>query len=92
MGGLEDVFAPRRDALDIAPGSVAYEGVVSTAPAAVDDTMLVTLPGVDGGEHEFGPCPWGPERAAGLPAEGDRVLVMFSDDGDPWVVMWWGAS
>lgn len=89
MGGLEDVFAPRRDSLDIAPGSVSYDGTVSDAPASVTDTMLVTIDGIDGGEHEYGPCPWGPERAAGLPAVGDRVLVAFSDNGEPWVTMWW---
>lgn len=40
----------------------------------------------------FGPCPW-PSRHDGaglvLPARGDRALVAFSDDNQPWVVAWW---
>jgi hypothetical protein len=36
----------------------------------------------------IGPCPWGPLRSR-LPKRGDRCLVLFDDNNEPWIVMWW---
>jgi hypothetical protein len=59
---------------------VALEGVVKELDG---DTLVVTIPSFDDGRHSFR-CTWGPR--IGTPAEGDRCLVVVSDEGDTWVV------
>lgn len=66
---------------------VAYEGMIAADALDLDDAVTVTLSDFDDGRQVFGPCPWMP-RGELLPSRGDRALVVFSDDGDPWIVAW----
>lgn len=63
----------------IAPGAWEAEVV-----GVDEDGVVVKLPGYDG-RHDFGPCPY--VAPAGEPAVGDRVLAVFSDDREPWVLV-----
>lgn len=67
------------------PGQL-HAGFVTVAPVLETDGVMVSLPGLTPG-HEYGPCPWMP-RGVDAPAVGDRVLVGFDDDSEPWVVVW----
>lgn len=71
---------------DPRPPLGAYAGEIA-ADAEVDEPVPVTLGAFDGGLHLFGPCPWMP-RGDVLPTRGDRCLVVFDDDGAPWVIAW----
>lgn len=56
-------------------------------PALTDDGWLrVELDGAPGAVHE---CPW-PQY--GAPAPGDAAVVMESDAGNYWVMVWWAQS
>lgn len=70
----------------------AYAGEFATSAESTLDEVTVLLPGVDGGVNRFGPASWMPRvDDAGetvYPTRGDACLVMFDDDGDPWVVAW----
>jgi hypothetical protein len=39
--------------------------------------------------YKIGPCPYPLRGAAGLPAKGNRALVITSDENEPWIVAWW---
>lgn len=62
-------------------------GFVVTVPATVADPFTVRLPSF-GADFVFEIVYWVP-RGAALPGVGDRVLVVFDDEGEPWVTAWW---
>lgn len=66
---------------------VLCDGVIASPPDA-DGLVEVTIPGF-ADDLRFGPCPYNP-RGAGEPLRGDRCLVAFDDNGDPWVVSYEG--
>lgn len=41
-------------------------------------------------ERIWGPCWWGAEHGATLPAHGNEVVVAFDDQGIPTVISWQG--
>lgn len=51
-----------------------------------DGRVLVVL-GAFGDAHTWGPCPAMP-RGALAPEVGGACLVVFDDDGQPWVPAW----
>jgi hypothetical protein len=49
--------------------------------------MFVTIDDFAEGKQRFGPCYWTPQ-GSNLPVRGDKVLVAFDSNQEPWVVMW----
>ncbi len=105
MGGFEDILEPRGGSsvegadLNVEPASAAQAGpfmcTINGAPDSIDAEVFLVCDGIDGGEHLIGPARWAPRvDAVGdtvTPVAGDEALVMFDDNGDPWVVVWWEA-
>lgn len=99
MAGLEDLFRPRGvigagNTSEIPP--VALYGVFATTLVSVLDPAFVTLPSVDTGLVQHGPAAWIPRiNDAGdpvYPEAGNICLLVFDDDDQPWVAVWWPAS
>lgn len=89
MVGLDELFRnTERDALE---RPAAVKGTIASEPATAAERVYVTVEAFDGGENRHGPCAWTP-RGALLPEAGDEALVVFDEQGDPWVVAWWPSS
>lgn len=65
------------------------EGVVDSNPADETEEVWVLIPRKDGGKSRYGPCPGWVPRLAALPTKGDRALVGFDDENEPWLLAWW---
>ena len=89
MDHLTELFrSTERDAAD---RPAAVKGIINGDPATDAERVYVLVPAFDGGEHQHGPCPWTP-RGSARPSTGDDALVVFDEQGDPWVVAWWPSS
>jgi hypothetical protein len=76
---------PDRPDLPVQEGG--HAGRVHTAPASTTARLLVTLTALpDGAPLE---ALWQPRAHQDLPSEDDRCLVVFDDDGEAWVPVWW---
>lgn len=71
------------------PPATPQHGIVVTVPATAADPFTVRLPNFDA-DFVFEIVYWMP-RGVALPAVGDRVLVVFDEEGEPWVPAWWPA-
>lgn len=67
----------------VPPNPQCFEGTVMDTAASLTDEVRVRLD--VGGFADR--CPWVP-RGALKPVEGDRALVTYSDQGQPWIVCW----
>jgi hypothetical protein len=65
----------------------SWPGKVAVAPTSISDKMFVTIDDFAEGKQRFGPCYWTPQ-GSNLPVRGDKVLVQFDSNQEPWVVMW----
>jgi hypothetical protein len=65
-------------------------GVVTTPPADTADELQVVIPDFSS-DHVFEIRRW-QSRGGTLPAEGDEVLVVRDEQGEPWVPAWWPAA
>lgn len=98
--GIEELFTAQRSVTgeQISAPPSAYDAIINTTPATVDDEVMVTIEGIDGGLHEFGPCRWSPRKGPTygewivLPQKGDEAIVMFTDQQKAWIVEWWPVS
>ena len=83
--------ARRQQPVEAAPFALAYEAVIASTPGDAEELVSVTVDGIDEGEHVFDEAPWTPRGGAvqEIPEVGNRALVVFSDDGRPWVIAWW---
>lgn len=85
---------PRRD-LDDIEMPTTYSGEVVQGATLVTDQVFVQLDHVDQEDDDdispipqrVGPCTWS-SRGVDFPKVRDRVLVAFSDSGEPWLVEW----
>lgn len=68
----------------------ARSGYVTRAPAALGDPFMVAVPDFDT-RHVYEIRRWA-SRGATLPAEGDEVLVVEDERGEPWVSAWWPVA
>lgn len=72
------------------PVLVTARGVVTRAPASVDDGMeVVCTEHLSPYAHQIPPHNWAPMGSA-RPARGDSCLVVFDELGDAWVAVWHG--
>lgn len=69
-------------------GSTPHYGTIATD--AVDFTTLIQfiLPDFDD-EQRWGPCRWMPRDSVSLPQRGDKCLVVFDNQMNPWILAWW---
>lgn len=69
----------------------AWAGEIASAPSG--GTVDVKLTGYDK-KLRFEDCPYMPRAATNpddppdQPARGDKALIVFDDNNDPWVVCW----
>lgn len=68
----------------------AVEGRVANDVADAADDLYVILPSYST-RQLWGPCFFAP-KAGQLPAEGDLCLVVFDEERDPWVSVWWNGN
>lgn len=64
-----------------------FQGIVTDAPATVNDRVAVTLPGFST-TQKFAGCRWARD-GENLPARGDICLCTFDDLGELWIAVWW---
>lgn len=65
-----------------------WRGTVAADVADFADKMYVIMPDFD--PHlKIGPARWQARDAVSLPAKGDDCLVIFDNDREPWVPVWW---
>lgn len=66
---------------------------VSTNAQGLSDPVYVTVPYFDGGQSEFGPCPWTPrplpDGTVDMPNKGDHALIVLDEEDDAWIITWW---
>lgn len=86
---IDDLFTPTER--DQRERPAAVRGTIASAPIDSTTKVYVTIESFDGGENRHGPCRWMPRLISG-PAVGDEALVVFDEQGDPWVVAWWPSS
>jgi hypothetical protein len=90
----DEAVDPRRDLAEIEMPTT-YTGEVIQGASTLGDPVFVQLDNVDEEDDDdisptpqrVGPCSYSP-RGVDLPKVGDRVLVAFSDNGEPWLAEW----
>lgn len=60
----------------------AFEGWAANDLESLDDELYVIIPAFDE-RHRFGPCPF---LGGELPDRGDRCLVLFNEEREPWAL------
>lgn len=66
-----------------------WAGRIASAPADQSVKVQVVIPGLSP-ELRIGPCRWMPRGSViTMPARGDDCLVVFDNNGEPWVICWW---
>lgn len=67
-------------------------GKFATTPNE-DEAAYVLIKHLDDEKHRIGPCPWSPRLLDaghyGVPERGDRCLVAFTEEDEPWIIEWW---
>lgn len=66
----------------------SYSGRIATAPADLDERVFVIVPAFSD-DYRFGPCRWQARDTISLPAVGDWCLVVFDENQEPSVPLWW---
>ena len=94
MGIEELVPDPRgRPLLPSLGGPTVAAAVIASDPADANDEVFVKLPYIDDGKFLHGPCPWMARIVDGanygIPTTGDRAIVAFTEEKEPWIIMWW---
>lgn len=74
-------------------GNLLLQGTVASNPVDVDDPAYVVVPSRSP-IHRWGPAPYSPRIEPGgatyaIPSRGDRCLVAFDDEDQPWIIEWW---
>jgi hypothetical protein len=83
---LGDLFTVR----GTTPRSPFIEGIVANSPADKHDQLEVRLRRFDGGRTRF-PCDGWTPRDGDLPSRGDKCLVVQSNLGRYWCLVWMTA-
>lgn len=65
-----------------------WHGKIASNPPDFKTRVYVTIPDLDP-DLKIGPARWQTRDPIGLPVKGDDCLVIFDNDREPWVVMWW---
>jgi hypothetical protein len=65
----------------------AWRGVIAATVNDFSDKVYVTIPTL--GNLRLGPCRWQSRDGVSFPARGDFCLVIFDNDNEPWVAVWW---
>ena len=87
-----DELIPKSASVDNAtPAVQVWAGKIAENAESADDRIYVIIPGADGSQHRHGPCGFDP-RGVQLPEKGDDCLIVFDEDGDPWIVSWTPAD
>lgn len=79
------LFEPPRRGLNVLQ---IWSGIIAAAPPDFDEKVFVLIPG-EFGETRIGPCMWQARNTVDLPARGDVCLVVFDQNNQPFVPLWW---
>jgi hypothetical protein len=71
-----------------------YLAEINNTPTSDGQDLFVTIEGIDGGQHAWGPCYGWESRitwagSASHPYKGASALVQFDDDHNVWLLAWW---
>lgn len=65
-----------------------WKGIIATNAATLSDKVSVTIPDLDPSLRIEG-ARWQSRDAVSLPTRGDECLVIFDNDYEPWIPVWW---
>lgn len=65
-----------------------WYGIVANSPVGFASLLMVTIPSFDP-QLTWGPCFWQARDAVTLPVKGDKCLIIFDEQRQPWVIAWW---
>lgn len=92
MGHLDHTSEQRRAGSRTVEYPSGFDAIIANTAASVGDVLHVTIPSVDGGTYTYQAVAWTPRvddaGATVLPTAGDRALVVFSEQREPWIVTW----
>jgi hypothetical protein len=81
--------------LDITPPPtplpLIWEGVISDPPINFQARLNVSIPGMNP-DLNFEQIRWQARDSFSLPESGDECLVIFDNNREPWVPVWWPAD
>lgn len=65
-----------------------YSGLILDTAFDLDEEVRVTIQDIDNRFVTHGPCKWQP-RGDLMPTEDDECVVIFDENGEPWIAVWW---
>jgi hypothetical protein len=65
-----------------------WRGLIAVGADLLTDPVMVTIPDMDP-DFRIGPCRWQSRDSSTLPLRGDQCLVVFDNNFEPWVSVWW---
>lgn len=65
-----------------------WSGMIAENVSDLNEKVFVTVPDLSA-DYRLGPCRWQARDETSLPARGDRCTIVFDQDQEPVVVMWW---
>lgn len=77
------------DVKPIEPAKI-YSGQILDTATSLSDKVRVVIEDIDNEFHTHGPCEWLP-RGSDMPIVGDSCVVVFDNQGQPWIACW-GSS
>lgn len=84
---MTDFLADSKTRPESLAGST-FSAVIADAPGDFDEKVYVTIPAFDP-QLQWGPCRWQSRDATSLPGRGDACLVVFDENQEPWIPLWW---
>lgn len=86
---IYDEIEPKSDQLD---GAWIAKFATPVPHFQIDPAFVIIDSFSD--EHKIGPMPWSPaEQASGAtPTLGDKCLVLYDENENPYIVAWWPSG
>lgn len=70
------------------PMGKIWRAEIASNPDDLSDRVSIIIPDISKGLR-FDGLRWQARDAVSLPRTGDSCLVVFDNDNEPWVVVWW---
>lgn len=76
---------------EVRPHQGQWSAVIADTLTDFADLASVIIPGLDP-SIKWKNCKWQSRNSVDLPQAGNKCLIMFDDNNDIWVVVWWPFS
>lgn len=88
--GVDYLTQTGSDVRPVEPAKI-YSGKILDTAASFSDAVRVVIEDIDNEFHTYGPCEWIP-RGSDMPVAGDSCVVVFDNQGQPWIACWSSTS